>query len=48
MVRKNASKMGARMSAATMMNKKKTANPMISIDRLTVKGSVCTVLLILL
>lgn len=48
MVRKKASNMGERILAATTINKKKTANPMISIERLTVKGSVCTVLMILL
>lgn len=44
MVRKNASSIGERIFAATTINKRKTASPMISMERLTVKGSVCTVL----
>lgn len=44
MVRKNASSIGERIFAATTINKRKTARPMISMERLTVKGSVCTVL----
>jgi hypothetical protein len=42
MVRKNASKMGERISAAYTINKKNTANPITSMERLTVNGSVCT------